>query len=90
MLQESTGTRQKLSGIRFLMDYPDVLTPEECMNVLAIGRNSIYKLLNSGRLSAFRIGNKYRIPKASVEAFLKKCYTDGGIERPVPDEGKED
>ena len=33
-----------------------VLTPAEVMEVLGIGKNSIYTLLNSGKLRGFRIG----------------------------------
>ena len=36
-------------------DY-DVLTAYEAKNYLGIGENSIYRLLNSGELGAFRIG----------------------------------
>ena len=28
-----------------LAEYPDVLTPTECMNILSVGRNAIYSLL---------------------------------------------
>ena len=34
---------------RCLDYYPDVLLPEEAMKVLSIGRNMIYKLLQSGK-----------------------------------------
>ena len=33
-----------------------VLTPAEVMEVLRIGKNSVYTLLNSGKLRGFRIG----------------------------------
>lgn len=34
----------------------DVLTVEQFCDILYIGRNSAYKLLNSGEINAFRIG----------------------------------
>ena len=34
----------------------DFLTPREVMQALCIGRNTFYRLVNSGNLPAFRIG----------------------------------
>lgn len=34
----------------------DCLSPRECMEYLFIGRSLFYKLVNSGELSAFRVG----------------------------------
>ena len=59
---------------RYLGSYPDVLTPEEAMKVLCIGRNKIYELLQSGRIKSLKIGKQYRIPKKSVQAFIDPCY----------------
>ncbi len=39
----------------FNNDY-DVLTAYEAMEYLGIGENTLYRLLNSGELGAFRIG----------------------------------
>lgn len=52
-----------MQNSRYLKDYPDVLTPEEVMTILGIGKNSIYKLLRTGALKSIKIGKKYRIPK---------------------------
>lgn len=55
-------------------NYDDVLTVAEVAEVLYVGRNTIYELLNSGTLVGFRIGRGWRIPKANLEAYiLKKC-----------------
>ncbi len=50
----------------------DILCVEEVMEILYIGRNYAYKLLNSGALKAFRVGRKWRIPKSSLEDFIIK------------------
>ena len=34
----------------------EYLTPREVMNLLCIGKNTFYRLVNSGELPAFRIG----------------------------------
>lgn len=47
--------------------YNDVLTVAELQEILGIGRNMVYSLLQSGKISAFRVGQKkWRIPKASI------------------------
>ena len=37
-------------------DYPDILSPEEAAEALRIGENAIYKLLNEGKLKAYKNG----------------------------------
>lgn len=49
-----------------------VLTPAEVMEVLGIGKNSIYTLLNSGKLRGFRIGRSWRISAEALEDFIAK------------------
>ncbi len=70
--QNSTNT----SSSRYLSDYPDVLTPTECMNILSVGRNAIYTLLQDDVLKSVKIGKQYRIPKSSLENYLKLCYSN--------------
>lgn len=68
---------------RYLADYPDVLTPTECMNILSIGRNTVYTLLQNDILKSVKIGKQYRIPKSSLENYLKLCYSDTCIDNSV-------
>lgn len=42
-------------------ELPQYLTPREVMDLLCIGRNTFYKLVNSGALKAFRIGKQWRV-----------------------------
>lgn len=52
----------------------DILTVEEMMEVLYIGRNYAYKLLNNGEIKGFRVGRSWRIPRKSLEEYvLNKC-----------------
>lgn len=48
----------------------DILTTEEVMELLNIGKNALYKLLASGRLKAFRIGRNWKIPRKSVDEYI--------------------
>lgn len=65
---------------RYLDDYPDVLTPTECQNILLVGRNTIYKLLQNNVIKAVKIGKQYRIPKSSLQNYLEMCYNSDHID----------
>ena len=55
-----------------LEDYSDILTAEEACEVLRVGNNAIYELLNSGKLKGFRNGRVWRISKQAVQEFIVK------------------
>mgnify|MGYP003160711787 CR=1 FL=1 len=40
----------------------EILTREEVMDVLKIGRSTFYKLIKSGDLKGFLEGNRYKVP----------------------------
>jgi len=50
---------------------PEIMTVKECQNILKIGKNTLLKLISSGEIEAFRIGNRWKIPKESVIEFIK-------------------
>ena len=52
-------------------EYPDILTVAKTCEVLRIGNNAIYDLLNSGALKAYRNGRTWRIPKPSVIEYIR-------------------
>lgn len=45
----------------------EYLTPREVMELLAIGKNTFYKMVQSGQLPAFRIGRQWRVRRDSLE-----------------------
>jgi len=51
--------------------YPDIVTVDEVMVMLGIGKSTIYSLLRNNAIPHVRVGRKYIIPKASVVGFLK-------------------
>ena len=53
-----------------LSEYPDVLTVDQLMEILHIGRNAAYGLLSRGEVKTLRIGRRYIIPKKSIVAYL--------------------
>lgn len=50
----------------------EYLTPKEVMNLLYIGRNTFYKLVNSGELPAFRIGKQWRIRQDDLREYFQR------------------
>lgn len=50
---------------------PVVLTAREAMEILGVGKNTIYRLLNSGTLKAIRIGRSWKIDLNSLLSLLK-------------------
>ena len=48
----------------------EILTVEELMELLYIGKNTAYQLLNSGEIRAFRIGRVWKIPKEAVGEYV--------------------
>lgn len=47
-----------------------VLKPQEVMEILNIGQNSMYHMLNSGQLPAFRVGRSWRITLEALEDYM--------------------
>lgn len=53
-------------------DYPDVLSAEEASEALRVRENAIYRLLNEGKLKAFKNGRTWRIPKDALKEYIKE------------------
>ena len=51
-------------------EYPDVLSAEEAADALRIRENAIYRLLNEGRLKAFKNGRTWKIPKEALRSYV--------------------
>ena len=55
----------------FNNDY-DILTAYEAMDYLGIGENTLYRLLKSGELGAFRIGRTWKSPRKELDKYIDK------------------
>ena len=55
--------REDYDGTVQLNEY---LTPKEVMELLDIGKNTFYKMVQSGELPAFRVGKQWRVRKADI------------------------
>jgi excisionase family DNA binding protein len=54
-------------------EYEDIVSVDDVMKMLHIGRSNVYKLLREKEIKSIRIGVKYIIPKRSIIEFLEKC-----------------
>jgi len=50
----------------------EILTREEVMEILKIGRSTFYRLLQTGELKGFKEGNRYKVPVESIEEYVDK------------------
>lgn len=53
-------------------EYESVVLPEELGEMLRIGMNQVYKILNSGEIKAYKEGRTWRISKQAVEDYIYK------------------
>lgn len=58
-----------------LEQYADILTVDELCEVLGIGANAAYQLLNDGAIPAFRIGRRWKIPREAVQEYISQWKT---------------
>ncbi|MCC6083014.1 helix-turn-helix domain-containing protein [Bacillus thuringiensis] len=50
--------------------YDDLVPVEDLMEMLDIGRNKAYELLQSGQIKYFKVGKSYRIPKMCIQNYV--------------------
>ncbi len=50
--------------------YSDIVTIDELCEMLRIGKNKAYQLLRSGRISSFKDGRLWMIPKQAVIDYI--------------------
>lgn len=55
-----------------MTDNNEIMKFEEVMEYLNIGKSTLYKLLRSGEITSFKIGKVWKIPRQSVEDYIKK------------------
>jgi len=53
-------------------DLTDLITVEELCELLMIGRNAAYQVLASGKIKCFRINRIWKIPRISVNEYIKE------------------
>lgn len=59
-----------------LNNYNDILNVNEVCEILHLGKNKVYELLNKRVIKARRVGRKFLIPKVSLIDFINSVrYT---------------
>lgn len=51
-------------------DPNDLISTDELCELLSIGRNVAYQLLNTKQIKAFKIGRVWKISRVAVEEFI--------------------
>lgn len=49
-----------------------IISMEELMSYLNIGKTTAYRLIRSGEIKVFKIGRIYKIPRKSVEEYIER------------------
>jgi len=53
-----------------LNEYSEILTVEDVMEILNIGKNAAYDLFRSGEIKCFRLKNRWKVPKQAVIDYI--------------------
>lgn len=51
-------------------NYSDMITLDELCEILAIGKNTAYRLLKNQEIHAFKIGRIWKIPRKAVNDYV--------------------
>ena len=55
-----------------LDDYNEILKPAEVCEILLIGKNTLYQLLNTKQLIGYKSGKNWRITKLALLDYIRK------------------
>lgn len=53
-----------------LNQYSDIMSVPDVAEVLSIGKNRVYELLENSTIKGFRIGRVWKIPKAAIQEYI--------------------
>lgn len=48
----------------------ELLSIEDLMELLNVGKNTAYSLLETGKINAFKIGRIWKVPRKAVEDYI--------------------
>lgn len=55
---------------KIFREYDDVVTVDDVMKMLHIGKSNVYKLLRDNSIKTIKVGKRFIIPKRSVIEFV--------------------
>ncbi len=53
----------------------EIMKFEEVMEYLNIGKSTLYNLLRNGEIKSFKIGKVCKIPRSSIEEYIRKSMS---------------
>lgn len=53
-----------------LNQYSNIMSVPDVAEVLSIGKNRVYELLENNAIKGFRIGRVWKIPKAAIQEYI--------------------
>ena len=53
----------------------EVMTPEQVADYLQLSKDTVYRYIREGKLTASRLGRNYRVPRENVDLFLLATST---------------
>ena len=67
--------------LQMLEQYGALMSVADVQEVLGVGKNRVYEMLNDGTISSIRIGRSWKIPTEAVEEYLRSWRTDPAIKK---------
>jgi len=64
------GVSEK-EGESMFKQYPDIVSIADVQQMLGIGKNKSYELVNQGLIKSIRVGKIHKIPKSNVIKYLQ-------------------
>ncbi len=52
----------------------DLLTTKELQAILHVDRTTIYRMAESGRLPAVKVGDQWRFPRQQIDGWLRQTH----------------
>lgn len=53
----------------------DIMTPKQVADYLQLSKDTVYRYIREGKLTASRLGRNYRVPRENVDLFLLATST---------------
>ena len=53
----------------------EIMTPEQVADYLQLSKDTVYRYIREGKLTASRLGRNYRVPRENVDLFLLATST---------------
>lgn len=60
-----------------LENYNEILKPADVCEILLIGKNALYELLNTKQLIGYKSGKNWRITKQALINYIQKKSLEG-------------